>query len=104
MQLVRDGLRQRGARVLAHFDFSGEHRDTAVFVDMNPRANFLRQSLVESAASRFALSALLSQDARDGNDKDNPQSERLDKITTTKRKLVCWAVEEFVPLRFDFID
>ena len=104
MQFVRDCLRQRGARVLAHFDFSSEHRDTAIFVDMNPRTNFLRRSLVESAAPRFALSALLSQDARHGNDKDNSEPERLDEITTIELKIVCRTFEEFVALRFDFSD
>ena len=101
MQFIRDSLRQRSARILAHFDFAGEYGYTAIFVDMNPRANFLRQSLVESAASRFALSTLLSQGAGDGNDKDNPQPERLDEITTIELKLVCGTVEEFVALRFN---
>ena len=104
MQFIRDSLRQRSARILAHFDFAGEYGYTAIFVDVNPRANFLRQSLVESTASRFALSTLLSQSARDRNDKDNSQPERLDEITTVELELVCGTFEQFVALGFNFSD
>ena len=51
MQLIGNGLAQRGARVLAHFDFPGHDRDAAIFVNVNPGADVVRQTFGEGPAA-----------------------------------------------------
>ena len=60
----------------------------AFFIDMNPGVDIVGQALVETAASRFALTALLRQRARRRNDKDNSQAESFDEIAPIESEVV----------------
>ena len=49
-----DCLRQRGANVLAHLNFACVDRNRAIFVDVYPRTDLLRQLSIKSTTG-FAL-------------------------------------------------
>src|ERR1051326_2492475 len=102
MQFVGDRLRQRGARVLADFHFAGEYGYLTFFINMNPGVDIIWQALIEAAAARFALAALLRECARGRHDEYEAQAEDLDEITPIKMKVVVRRCEKFVALNINF--
>src|ERR1043165_1046813 len=102
VKFVGNRLRQRRARVLSDFDFAGEGGDVAVLVNMNPRANVVRYSLIAIAAAGFA--SLLCNRTSHGNDEHNAKAERLDEIAAIESKVVVRHLEQLITLRFDLFE
>jgi len=74
---------------LAELDFAGEHRNFAGFVDVNPGINVLRQVVSKSAATGFLfLVSLLGARSGSGNDEEDAEAERFDKVTTIQVEVV----------------
>src|SRR5436190_16323903 len=103
MQFFGNGLCQRGANVLAHLDLAGKNRDSTIFVDMNPGADIVRQSVIRPATSGFSLRPLplLGQGATEWNDKDDARAESFDEITASEMEIVIRRLKEFVTLSLD---
>ena len=71
---------------------------------MNPRADITGLALVTSAASGFALPALLGDGAPERNHEDDAHAKGFEKVPAIEMKLVTRALEEFVSLSLDKIN
>ena len=97
-QFVSDGLRNRRSNVLTHFGFAGKPGHHAVFPDVQPRCDFLRQLfVVERTRPRGRF--LQCQRVFRHHKHRNAGSKNLEKLTPRQFELMHRSGTEFVTLR-----
>src|SRR5208282_1046627 len=94
-QLVGHTLRERGANVLPDLDLAGEDGDAAVFADMQPGADFLREWL---AAARAATGFLRRSVCRNRQGNDHARSGEFEEIAAAPIEMMRGAFGEFESL------
>jgi hypothetical protein len=92
VKLLRDGLRQRRARVLAELDLAGEDGDGPVLRDVEPGGEVGLLALGASGSS-----GLLARDRRRGDEHDDATQE-LHEAATADRESVGLSAVELVTL------
>jgi hypothetical protein len=81
MELVGDGLAERGARVLADLDLAGEDGHGSVLGDVQPRGEVVVGRLAPAAPRLLALQVA-------GRDQDDDASEKVQEVAAAELETI----------------
>src|SRR5262249_13305002 len=103
-QFLGDDLCKRRASALAYLYLAGERGYDAIFADVQPRADILRQRLTTLAAPPAAARFLSGRMAPYQKQDDESASHHLEEVSPFQVEVIPRRLSQLISLEFDLVD